>query len=170
MRSFSHIDGIGCAMPTSIAKILHLHRSETTPSTQVGLQWGGRYTPERHRLCEGSFKLLYHLSTRSPHAQSQLRAGLDLHPQVFVPHPFPQRCSLLSHCGLTYRYIFPRASKCLDVFGFGKRAEGRAGEMLPERSAWEAFAFQLLVAPADSSIKKVVFQCSRKAVIFLHRF
>jgi len=38
--------------------------------------------------------------------------------------------------------------------------------MLPERSAWEGFAFQLPVAPADSSIKKVVFQCSQKAVIF----
>lgn len=160
-------------MPTSIAKILHLRRSETTPSTQVGLHWGGRYTLKRRRLCEGSFRLLSYPSTRSPHTQSQLRPRLDLHPQVFVPHPFPQRYSLLSHYGFTYRYIFPRASKCLSVFGFGKRAEGGGeggGEMLPERSAWEAFDFQLRAAPADSSIKKVVFQCSRKAVIFLHRF
>lgn len=70
-----------------------------------------------------------------------------------------------------YSTVPPNVSMFLDLGKELRAGGGRGGgEMLPERSAWEAFDFQLRAAPADSSIKKVVFQCSRKAVIFLHRF
>lgn len=82
MRSFSHIDGIGCAVPTSIAKILYLHRSETAPSTAVELHWGD--THSRHTGC-----------VRGPSGSSPTRAPA---------HPMPKASS---EQGWGYTFKFP---------------------------------------------------------------
>lgn len=109
------------------------------------------------------------------HPASWVCAWQGLHLDIFNPFfPFPSNALLsnaLIGCSLFIFIFFPCGSKCLNFFFFNFRKLKTEGGMLLESvTQKKGFALQPSVAPGDSSIKKVVFHCSWKAVIFYIAF